>query len=153
MKLSNKHIVGLGCLGELVVLAVGLVLLKNADANANALAYLTVLAGPYFFVRWFLNKFDLWSPVVGAVAGPLFVLGCFLLAQFVPISTEKEPDEQIERDSVDVEVPPGIRYTPASTNEVTVEEALAELNGLVGLGPVKAEVTRFAKFVRVAQQR
>ena len=50
MKLSDKHIIGLGCLGELVVLAVGLVLLKNADANANALAYLTVLAGPYFFV-------------------------------------------------------------------------------------------------------
>ena len=36
MKLSDKHIVGLGCLGELVVLAVGLVLLKSADANASA---------------------------------------------------------------------------------------------------------------------
>ena len=161
MKLSDKHIIGLGCLGELVVLAVGLVLLKNADANANALAYLTVLAGPYFFVRWFLNKFDLWSPVVGAVAGPLFVLGCFLLAQFVPLSTEKKPGEgeKAEKDAIaesasaDVEVPPGIRYTAASTNEVTVEAALAELDGLVGLAPVKAEVKRFAKFVQVAQQR
>ena len=161
MKLSDKHIIGLGCLGELVVLAVGLVLLKNADANANALAYLTVLAGPYFFVRWFLNKFDLWSPVVGAVAGPLFVLSCFLLAQFVPLSTEKKPgkgekaekDAIVESASADVEVPPGVRYTAASTNEVTVEAALAELDGLVGLAPVKAEVKRFAKFVQVAQQR
>ena len=49
--------------------------------------------------------------------------------------------------------PPGIRYMPASTNEVTVEEALAELNGLVGLKPVKEEVAKFASFVRVAQQR
>ena len=49
--------------------------------------------------------------------------------------------------------PPGIRYVPASTNVVSVEEALAELNGLVGLKPVKAEVEKFASFVRVAQQR
>ena len=49
--------------------------------------------------------------------------------------------------------PPGIRYMPASTNVVSVEEALAELNGLVGLKPVKAEVEKFASFVRVAQQR
>ncbi|MBR1587187.1 MAG: AAA family ATPase, partial [Kiritimatiellae bacterium] len=49
--------------------------------------------------------------------------------------------------------PPGIRYMPASTNEVSVEEALAELNGLVGLKPVKEEVAKFASFVRVAQQR
>ena len=49
--------------------------------------------------------------------------------------------------------PPGIRYVPAGTNEVSVDEALAELNELIGLKPVKAEVSRFAKFVRVAQQR
>ena len=49
--------------------------------------------------------------------------------------------------------PPGIKYVAASTNEVTVEEALAELNELIGLKPVKEEVGRFAKFVRVAQQR
>ena len=49
--------------------------------------------------------------------------------------------------------PPGIKYVPAGTNEVSVDEALAELNGLIGLKPVKEEVERFAKFVRVAQQR
>ena len=153
MKLSDKHVIGLGCLGELLVFAVGLVLLNSADAAANAIAYLLLLAGPYFAARWFLKHFDLWSPAVGAVAGPVFVLGCFLLGQFVPLAADKKPDEQIDRGSAEVEVPPGVRYTPASTNEVTVEEALAELNGLVGLGPVKAEVERFAKFVQVAQQR
>ena len=49
--------------------------------------------------------------------------------------------------------PPGIKYVAASTNKVTVDEALAELNELIGLKPVKEEVERFAKFVRVAQQR
>ena len=49
--------------------------------------------------------------------------------------------------------PPGVKYVAASTNEVSVEDALAELNELIGLKPVKEEVERFAKFVRVAQQR
>ena len=102
MKLSDKHIVGLGCLGELVVFIVGLVLLNSTDANANAIAYLLVLVGPYFAVRWFLKHFDFWSPLVGAVAGPVFVLGCFLLGHFVPLTTEKKPDEQIEKDSAGV---------------------------------------------------
>ena len=42
---------------------------------------------------------------------------------------------------------------PEGTNTVSVEEALAELDGLVGLKPVKAEMARFVKYVRVAQQR
>ena len=49
--------------------------------------------------------------------------------------------------------PPGIRYVPADTNVVSVEEAIAELNELVGLAPVKEEVARFTSFVRVSQQR
>ena len=49
--------------------------------------------------------------------------------------------------------PPGIRYVPAGTNAVSVDEAIAELNGLVGLKPVKEEVSKFTSFVRVAQQR
>jgi len=36
---------------------------------------------------------------------------------------------------------------------VTLEEALAELNGLTGLKSVKAEVEKFARFVEVAQKR
>ena len=50
------------------------------------------------------------------------------------------------------EVPPGVRYT-AADESVTLEDALAELNGLIGLGEVKAEVEKFAKFIKVAQMR
>lgn len=57
-------------------------------------------------------------------------------------------------DASGLEVPPGVRYTPAPTNEtVTVDEALEELNGLIGLGEVKHEVEKFTKFVQVAKQR
>ena len=50
------------------------------------------------------------------------------------------------------EVPPGVRYVPADP-DVTLDDALAELDDLIGLGEVKAEVEKFAKFIHVAQQR
>ncbi len=50
------------------------------------------------------------------------------------------------------EIPPGVRYVPADP-AVTLDDALAELDALIGLGEVKAEVSKFAKFIHVAQQR
>ena len=50
-------------------------------------------------------------------------------------------------------VPPGVKYDPEGTNAVSVAEALAELDELIGLAPVKAEVRKFVDFVKVAQQR
>ena len=50
------------------------------------------------------------------------------------------------------EPPPGVRYTPADP-DVTLDDALAELDELIGLGAVKAEVSKFAKFIQVANQR
>ncbi len=52
------------------------------------------------------------------------------------------------------EVPPGVKFTPAPTNSTeTVEEALAELNSLIGLKEVKDEVNKFTKLVKIARQR
>lgn len=50
------------------------------------------------------------------------------------------------------EPPPGVRYTPANP-DVTLESALAELNELVGMETVKAEIGKFVKFIQVANQR
>jgi Holliday junction resolvasome RuvABC ATP-dependent DNA helicase subunit len=50
------------------------------------------------------------------------------------------------------EVPPGVRYA-AADESVTLEAALEELNDLIGLGEVKAEVEKFAKFIKVARMR
>ena len=49
--------------------------------------------------------------------------------------------------------PPGVRYSPGATNEMTVAAAVAQLDELVGLEPVKAEVRKFVAFVQVAQKR
>lgn len=51
-------------------------------------------------------------------------------------------------------MPPGIKFTPAPTNSAeTIEEALAELNSMIGLSAVKEEVNKFTRLVQVAQQR
>lgn len=51
-------------------------------------------------------------------------------------------------------MPPGIKFTPAPTNSAeTIEEALTELNSMIGLSAVKEEVNKFTRLVQVAQQR
>ena len=68
-----------------------------------------------------------------------------------PEEGEKNPDAT-EKPHWEGPVPPGVRYVPAE-GDASLEEALAELDELIGLGEVKAEVAKFAKFIRVAQQR
>ena len=51
------------------------------------------------------------------------------------------------------EIPPGVTFTPAPGPSNTVESALAELNELIGLKEVKAEVEKFVKIVQVNRLR
>lgn len=51
------------------------------------------------------------------------------------------------------EVPPGVSFTPPPGASNTVEAALAELNELIGLKEVKAEVEKFVKIVQVNKLR
>lgn len=51
------------------------------------------------------------------------------------------------------EVPPGVTFTPPPDGSNTVEAALAELNELIGLKEVKAEVEKFVKIVQVNRLR
>ena len=104
-----------------------------------------------------------WNVIV-----PLVVVCASLVAMFRPVSVEVESGNKVAGSDAgkaagqastndvphwELPPPPGVKYVPASTNEVSVDEALAELRELVGLKPVKDEVERFTKFVRVAKQR
>ena len=165
----------IGCLLD-IVLIVGFALVMSEERLVNALAYAIILAVPVWFVRWLLNRLDLLDGWWGRLLGPAALVFAMYLSIHCPIETDKpeggngaaSPHDAVEKVEGQEEddgnstngvphwalpPPPGIRYMPAATNEVTVEEALAELNGLVGLKPVKDEVARFVKFVRVAQQR
>ena len=174
-KLGFAGNLAIGCLLD-IVLIVGFALVMSEERLVNALAYAIILAVPVWLVRWLLNRLDLLDGWWGRLLGPAALVFAMYLSIHCPIETDK-PDggngaasphdaaEKVEGQEEDygsstngvphwaLPPPSGIRYMPASTNEVTVEEALAELNGLVGLKPVKDEVARFVKFVRVAQQR
>ena len=163
---NNLSGMAIGCAIDIAMM-VAFCIFVSEDTRVNAFAYAILLAIPVTIVRVILYKLDLHTSLVGQLLGPAVLLGAMLLAVFCPIDAEKGKDDPSKshidggskRSSAkdaphwDQPPPPGIRYTPASTNEVTVEEALAELNELIGLKPVKAEVERFTKFVRVAQQR
>ena len=153
---------GVGCALEAILMVVFTIVVMDAKRVGHALGYALGLSILLWGARWLLNKFDLLDGWCGRLIGPVALVGAMLLAVFCPIKTDKadpvqsgEPAAAATNDtsSIAEQGLPGVRYTPASTNAVTVEEALAELNGLVGLKPVKDEVTRFVKFVRVAQQR
>ncbi|MBO7685480.1 MAG: AAA family ATPase [Kiritimatiellae bacterium] len=152
---------GIGCALD-VVLMVVFACAMGQDTVVSALAYAIILASVVWGARWLLNKLDLLDGWCGRLIGPVALVGAMLLGVFCPIKTDKadsvqngEPSAAATNDTSSIveQALPGVRLTPASTNAVSVEEALAELNGLVGLKPVKEEVTRFVKFVRVAQQR
>ena len=51
------------------------------------------------------------------------------------------------------EVPPGVSFTPPPGASNTVDAALAELNQLIGLKEVKAEVEKFVKIVQINKLR
>ena len=153
---------GVGCALDVILIVGFAIIVMDAERVGHALGYALGLSIVVWGVRWLLNQFDLLDGWCGRLIGPVALVGAMLLAVFCPIKTDKADSVQggvpaaaatNDTSSIVEQGLPGVRYTPASTNAVTVEEALAELNGLVGLKPVKDEVTRFVKFVRVAQQR
>ena len=153
---------GVGCALDVILMVGFAIIVMDAERVGHALGYALGLSIVVWGVRWLLNQFDLLDGWCGRLIGPVVLVGAMLLAVFCPIKTDKADSVQggvpaaaatNDTSSIVEQALPGVRYTPASTNAVTVEEALAELNGLVGLKPVKDEVTRFVKFVRVAQQR
>ena len=168
--LGFKGNMAIGCLLD-IVLIVGFGLVMSEERLITALAYAIILCVPVWGLRWLLDQFDLLDGWCGRLVGPVVLVFAMLLSVYCPIKTDNpKGGEQpgVSRDASEkaadkiagqndghgsstngvphweLPPPPGIRYMPAATNEVTVEEALAELNGLVA---------RFVKFVRVAQQR
>ena len=146
----------IGCLMD-IVLIVGYACVAGKDRLAGAMAYAILLTIPVVIVRVILHFNNLSDSLVTRFLGPGALVGALLLATFCPIgeanAEDLEDSTSANAENGGHEVSPGVRYTPASTNDVSVEAALAELDELVGLKPVKEEVSRFVKFVRVAQQR
>ena len=166
-----------GCAIDVLLMIVFAVALAE-KTMVSTLAYAIIFSLPVLGLRFVLRFFGVLDGWCGRLLGPVVLLGAMLLAIVHPIEVTDENGDAKPVTPRDVgesvagalsgansstnaharhhwqeTPPPGVKYVPASTNAVSVDEALAELNELIGLKPVKTEVERFVKFVRVAQQR
>ena len=140
---------GAGCLLDIVVFVVAVALL-DADAGVSLLIYMLLLAIPMALVRFFLFS-DTTPRWLRVCLGPIGAIACIVLAATVPLdlSSDEEPNPE---PSENVEVSTGDSGESAASKE-SVEDVLAELDSLVGLEGVKAEVKRIVNLAKVNEAR
>ena len=169
-----------GCLIQIVALVVLCAFFRNSpdkmDVIITAIAWAVVMSPLALLLRWLMHSADLEGAPWDALLGPVLLAICLALGYIHPFHSEKTggagtsppasgdlgaPPPPISGGSgaappsvVDEsDLPPGIRYVAPDAETPTLDEALAELDELIGLQSVKEEVHKFASFVRVAQQR
>ena len=165
-----------GCLPSLVAIAlaaIASVWLPGTSTAMVAFAILCVL--PALFVRWLLNELDIWPDWPGSVFWGIFWAICLVLGlcfHNIGDTTEgpEEPDEPVptapvtapttDPDEPTAPEPPAAPNTapespaPASpTPEEELASALADLDALTGMQPVKDEVRKFIAHIQVSRQR
>ena len=140
---------GAGCLLDIVVFVVAFALL-DADAGVSFLLYMLMLAIPMALVRFFLFS-DTTPRWLRVCLGPIGAIAGIVLAATVPLdlSSDEEPNPE---PSENVEVSTGDSGESAAPKE-SVEDVLAELDSLVGLEGVKAEVKRIVNLAKVNEAR
>ena len=140
---------GAGCLLDIVVFVVAVALL-DTDAGVSFLLYMLLLAIPMALVRFFLFS-DTTPRWLRVCLGPIGAIACIVLAATVPLdlSSDEEPNPE---PSENVEVSTGDSGESAAPKE-SVEDVLAELDSLVGLEGVKAEVKRIVNLAKVNEAR
>ena len=140
---------GAGCLLDIVVFVVAVALL-DADAGVSFLLYMLLLAIPMALVRFFLFS-DTTPRWLRVCLGPIGAIACIVLAATVPLdlSSDEEPNPE---PSENVEVSTGDSGESAAPKE-SVEDVLAELDSLVRLEGVKAEVKRIVNLAKVNEAR
>lgn len=156
---------GSGCLLQLAVL--GVIGVVWEEHLTDVVAYAALLSIGVFFLRLFMRHEDWGDGWRQKWLGPgAFAVAC-VLAAVHPIETGEKTgeggDEPVAVAQPGTDVPEKAEATPVQAAQggegdvqddgPTFEEALAELDELVGLEPVKEEVKKFANYVRVSKQR
>ena len=152
-----------GCVIQIVALVVLCAFFRNSpdkmDVVITAIAWAVVISPLALFLRWLMHCANLEGAPWDALLGPVLLAVCLALGYLHPFHSDKSPPVSggsgapppLVVDESDL--PPGIRYVAPDAKVPTLDEALAELDELIGLQSVKEEVHKFASFVRVAQQR
>ena len=140
---------GFGCLVDFAIFIAAVALL-DTNAGASFILYMLMLAIPMAVVRFFFfsDKTPRWLRVC---LGPIGAIACLVLAATVPLDLSSDEETNTEP-SQKAEAPKGNGGESAAPKE-SVEDVLAELDSLVGLEGVKAEVRRIVNLAKVNEAR
>lgn len=149
-RVANLGYWGAGCLLDVVVFFVAVAYL-DADAGVSFLIYMLILAIPMAVLRHFLFA-DTTPRWLRVCLGPIGAIACLVLAAVVPLPLTQHLSAHVPESGQETETPKGESGESAAPKE-SVEEVLAELDSLVGLEGVKAEVKRIVNLAKVNEAR
>lgn len=149
----------IGCLIQIVVVLVLAAVFKDRLSSIMFYAIMFSFTSPV--IRFVMHKRGICGGLFDKLLGPGLLCLSILLSFIHPVDIgEKNPDSgDGDKTNVETSAPensPETNVNDCVTNEiptVTLEEALSELDELVGLESVKAEVRKIANTVKIAQAR
>ena len=151
MENRNLAPIGLGCLVEVLLFA-AVVAALDADQGASFLFYMVLMAIPAWIVRYFVFDDDtpLWMRALLGPAGALLALAAAALFPLHVDSDDEKPAESAAKAGTGAAANAG---SAENAPRETVEDVLAELDSLVGLEEVKAEVRKLVNLAKVNEAR
>ena len=130
---------GFGCLVDFAIFIAAVALL-DTNAGASFLLYMLMLAIPMAVVRFFFFS-DATPRWLRVSLGPIGAIACLVLAATAPLDLSSDGQSDPEPSQ------------KAEAPKESVEDVLAELDSLVGLEGVKAEVKRIVNLAKVNEAR
>ena len=129
-----------------------------ADTGASICGYAFFLSIPVFIAGAFIEKYDRYKWYVW---GGVWIVS-ILLGVAAPIKTESSKNKAAQEEksakseksgnSAD-KVASDSGQKPATPPKRTLDEALAELDGMIGLVEVKAEIHKLVNYTKIVQER
>ena len=145
-EIGNTGAWACGCMVE-VAIFLTLVGVASSDLGASVMLYMLMLAVPTAIARWFF--FNDGTPTwLRVCLGPAGMVLCILAAWLFPIELSQTTDKTDGKITM-------VADRPAETNAPaeSAESVIAELDGLVGLEGVKAEVKKLANLAKINEAR
>ena len=145
---------GIGC-GLFILISIIVTLVLPTEFATNTAAYAMVFAIPVFIIALFIKNFD---RVKWFVWGAVWAVS-LLLAYFIPINVDKESADTASSavaETTKAESAAQVTDSPGARPETprrSLDEALAELDSMVGLQEVKAEIHKLVDYTKVVQAR
>ena len=160
---------GIGC-GIFILLTAVIAVAVPKEAAANIVALASLLGFPLLIACAFIKKLDDTVSVCGKalpikyIVWGVFWLLCIVAGPLIPADWAKEDksgDAKPEKvaaaakksDAKAGKVAADSGKKPATPPRRTLEEALAELDGMIGLAEVKAEIHKLVDYTKIVQAR